>query len=196
MLDGLQKQKPNGGRLAESGRTQSCQLLREIAGSHRRIHGLRMHAQALRQSGHRRQMFGLAQGGITGGIEDFGAAPEWPDESCTACASSRTPPGAESPTRMPRACERCRCRRRDCGNHDALRHVDARRGGTAGHEQQRSASGADAPQFRPVAPLVLDAGYGERAEPLPTQLYDQAVGVRLRLRDDPGVGQRELRHEC
>ena len=51
----------------------------------------------------------------------------------------------------------------------------------------RGAGGADAPQLGPVAPLMLDAGNRERAEALPTQLNDQAVGVRLRLGDDPGV---------
>ena len=72
---------------------------------------------------------------------------------------------------------------------DALRYFDARCRRAARDEQQRRAGGADAPQLGPVAPLVLDAGNRERAQALPTQLDHQAVGVRLRLGDDPGVRQ-------
>ena len=45
------------------------------------------------------------------------------------------------------------------------------------------------PQLGPVAPLMLDAGHRERVEPLPPQLDDHAVGMRLRLGDDPGERQ-------
>jgi len=75
------------------------------------------------------------------------------------------------------------------GDARAGRYFDARRGRAAGDEQQRRAARAYLPELGPVAPLVLDAARGQCLEALPAQLDDHAVGMRLRLGDDPGVLQ-------
>jgi hypothetical protein len=91
-------------------------------------------------------------------------------------------------TRMPRASSVAEVVGAMAATMRAARHLDARRGGAAGDEQQRV----------PAAPICLSAGQScQRCsmqqiasawKPCRPQLDDHAVGMRLRLGDDPGVG--------
>jgi hypothetical protein len=152
-------------------------------------------SQPLREDRHRGLVLGLALRHVAGGIEHIrtrrygGGFVDCLGE--IACAAMNREPDANA------AClERGRGRRSDRRHQDTLWNIDACRGRAARDEQQRRACRADASKLRPVMPLMFDARDGERAEALPPQLDDQAVGMRLRLRDYPGERQRRLPHEC
>jgi hypothetical protein len=133
-------------------------------------------------------MLGLAERGVARRIEHFGSVRE---RGVFVHGLRQVTSAAASGDRHPDAArfERRGSRRRNRRHPGSRRHLDARRRGATGDEEQRRAVGADAAQLGPVVPLMFDARQRERTESLPAQLDRDAIGVRLRFRDDPGVWQ-------